>query len=97
MREEQHPAAVKFTDLDPKVQEFLDRLGPDNVETLKYLAGVPKEELQGLMKFIRDSKAVGWFMKWAILSLFGLFLAAVSIGQGLQWFLNAFAKGAPPS
>jgi len=75
--------AEKFNELDPKVQQMLRLMTPAEVETLEYVSTIPMSELKGMMKWWRDAKAVGWFVKWLILFSFGLFIGIVTLWESV--------------
>jgi hypothetical protein len=83
-----HEAARRFEELDPRVKDMLRRMSPDEVETLTYVSTIPKDELRGLMKFIRDLRAIGWFARWLILGAIALFLLAVTVSENIMKFLG---------
>ena len=74
---------------------MLATLEPENVETLRYVATIPKAEFQGLMKLFRDAKTVGWFVRWGIVTLVGLFIGTVVLYENILKVIG-WVKG-PPS
>lgn len=94
MDDRNHEPAQRLVELDPTVQELLNRLDPENVDTLKYISSIPRDELKGMMKMYRDMKAVGWFMRWVILTLVAIFIGAVTIGENIVKVIG-WIKGAP--
>lgn len=87
--------ASRFDELDPKVKDLLRKLEPEEVEALKYVATIPKDELRGMMKMYRDTRAIGKFSRWFILLLVGLFLGGVTIGENVMKLVHWF-KGPSP-
>lgn len=95
MDEERARAVKRFTELDEDVQRMLATLEPENVATLRYVATIPKAELQGLMKMFRDAKAVSWFIRWTVITIAGLFIATVGLYENIIKVIS-WIKG-PPS
>lgn len=71
--------ARRFDELDPRIKELLSRLEPENVETLKYISSIPKDELRAMMKMWRDLNANIRFVRWALLALAAIFLGTVAL------------------
>lgn len=95
MDEEQARAVDSFRKLDPKVQHWLATMETENVDTLRYLATIPKTELQNLMKMFRDALAVSWFVRWGIVTLVGLFIGTVVLYENILKVIG-WIKGPPP-
>ena len=93
--EEQARAVDSFRKLDPKVQHWLATMETENVDTLRYLATIPKTELQNLMKMFRDALAVSWFVRWGIVTLVGLFIGTVVLYENILKVIG-WIKGPPP-
>lgn len=80
--------ADRFNELDDEVKEFLRKASADQIQTLTYLSRIPETEIKGMMKFFRDTRAVGWFLRWAIITLVAIFLGAVTIGENIAKVLG---------
>lgn len=81
---DEHARAVqRFNELDQNIKDLLSKLEPGEVETLKYLSTIPKDEARSMMKLYRDIKAVGWFMKWLIIGMVGLFIGTVALYENI--------------
>lgn len=89
------PTANRFNQLDPKVQDMLSKLEPSEVETLKYIVTIPKDEFRGAVKMYRDFRAVSGFMRWLIITIVAVFIGAVSLGEQIGKIIG-WMKG-PPS
>ena len=96
MDEQQAAAAEKFNQLSQPVQEMLRHLNQQEVETLEYVSTIPKDELRGMMKMYRDSKAVIWFIRWSILALIAIFGGAVLVGENVLKVIAWFKTGGNP-
>lgn len=92
--DERTRAVERFNELDPNLKDLLSRMEPENVETLKYLSTIPRDEARAMMKLFRDLKAVGWFMKWLILGAIGLFIATVALYENILKVIG-WMRGAP--
>lgn len=75
--------ARRFDELDPKVKDMLRRMAPEQVETLTYLSTIPRDEVRGMMKMFRDMKAVGWFVRWLVITIVAIFITTVAVGENI--------------
>ncbi len=91
---EESRMANRFKELDPNVQDMLSKLEPSEVETLKYLVTIPRDEFRGAVKMYRDFKAVSSFMRWLIITTLAVFVGAVSLGEQIMKLLG-WMKGPP--
>lgn len=73
--------ATKFDHLDEEVKDMLRHLRPSEIETLMYLASLPKDDVEGMLKNYRDLRTVSRFARWAILTVIAVFLGAVALGE----------------
>lgn len=85
--------AHRFNELHPDVQRMLSHMRKEHVETLEYLATVPKPELQGLMKMSRDIKAISKFFRWLIIGCVAFFFTSLALYEAVLKAL-AIVRGA---
>ena len=95
MRDDPAQEAQRYPDLDPKVRRWLERLEPENIETLEILVEVKPMDMEGLMKLVQDGRTIARFLKWGLASLLAVFFIIITVGQGIQWVLTLL-KGPPP-
>lgn len=91
----EHNTATRFDELDEEVKDMLRKLEPENAQTLKYMASIPKDELKSMMKMYRDIKAVSKFFRWMIISIVAVFLATMAVGENILKLI-AWLKGGTP-
>lgn len=73
--------------------KFLIRSNP---ETLEFLTGARPEEIELLSEglgLVRSFKTVGRFMKIALVTLIGAFVAVVTFGESVKTFMAWFRLG----
>jgi hypothetical protein len=69
---------------------FLERADP---KTLKWLTHARPDEIAQLEEgigLVRATRTVGRFGKWALIGIFGMFFAMVSLGEHIIRFLALF-------
>lgn len=88
----ERPPANRFNELDPAVQKMLSQLEPGEIETLKYVASIPKEELRGMLKKYRDWSANSRFMQKVIGGIVVIVITAAAFGESIFKMLN-FLRG----
>ena len=89
------PIPERLNELDPTIRDFLSKMEPEEVDTLKYLSKISKTELQQIMKIVRDARAFLWLGKWLIVTIVAVFMATAAIGEYVVK-IAAWFKGAPP-
>jgi hypothetical protein len=62
-----------FTELSPRVREFLGSLTEEKVE-----------ELEAAIDFSRATKTVSKFVKWCLITMVAIVVAAAAFGEAVQ-------------
>lgn len=73
----------RLAELPEGTREFLAGLRPDELQTLKAVIELPAEDVRDGFKMVRDLRAVGRFTRAAIITLVGLFIAAVTFYENV--------------
>lgn len=61
---------LTFRELPPATRVWLENLRPKDIE-----------EMEEALKFFRNSKTLGRFWKWLVLSMVGIFVASATFGD----------------
>lgn len=85
--------AHRFDELDEEVKDLWRRMHPDQVASIAYLSTIPRDELRSIMKMYRDIKAVGWFLRWAVITIVAIFIGAVALGENIMKVIGWFRGG----
>lgn len=94
----------------PRLRDFFDDLDKEDIEslrqavklrpdTLRWIGGKSDDYLGSLDQIVRDYGKVaiiGWFLKWSIVGLLGIFMASWAFGEKVVSILNYFRIGRLP-
>lgn len=77
-------AAERYSQLPEGTRKWLELLRDEDIR-----------ELKEATRFYRNAKTVGKFWRWALITVFGAFITAVTFGEKFMEFVN-WIRGAKP-
>ncbi|WP_152045518.1 hypothetical protein [Aureimonas psammosilenae] len=96
--EEDEKALKQLLAISPETLKFLTSLRPDEVETMRTLSQLDKEEREVFFQSLKLTKSVrttGWFVRWLFLGLVGTFVAFNLMADQVMKLVHLFQNGAP--
>ena len=74
----------RFAHLPRETRTWLERLRPQDIE-----------EIEQAREFMRSTKTITRFFKWAVITLVSIFMGTALLGEKLIWWWKWFTGGVP--
>lgn len=88
-------APAKLIELPHDTREWLATLREDELETLKALVDLPADDVRDGFKLVRDLRTVGRFIRFLVVFILAMLVAAVTLYENILKVFSWFKTGAP--